>query len=207
MSGAHILVVDDDPKVRTLLRRCFESEGFAWVSGAPGRWYAAHPSLAGLPCASLDRVVGRNVDLWLGGGAKAHPQAALIRRLQSEVQLLLYPHPINEAREARGELAMNSFWLSGCGAAQPADRAAVEVEASLRRPSVDGDVAAWAAAWGALDAGPIARLLQRAEKADAPLALTLCGERSSQRFEPTPRSWWQRLRTSAPPVAELLAAL
>ena len=28
MSGAHILVVDDDPKVRTLLRRCFEGEGF-----------------------------------------------------------------------------------------------------------------------------------------------------------------------------------
>jgi DNA-binding response OmpR family regulator len=29
MSGRHILVVDDDPKVRTLLRRCFEGEGFA----------------------------------------------------------------------------------------------------------------------------------------------------------------------------------
>jgi two-component system OmpR family response regulator len=29
MSGVHILVVDDDPKVRTLLRRCFEGEGFA----------------------------------------------------------------------------------------------------------------------------------------------------------------------------------
>jgi DNA-binding response OmpR family regulator len=28
MSGVHILVVDDDPKVRTLLRRCFEGEGF-----------------------------------------------------------------------------------------------------------------------------------------------------------------------------------
>ena len=28
MSGGHILVVDDDPKVRTLLRRCFEGEGF-----------------------------------------------------------------------------------------------------------------------------------------------------------------------------------
>ena len=28
MSGEHILVVDDDPKVRTLLRRCFEGEGF-----------------------------------------------------------------------------------------------------------------------------------------------------------------------------------
>jgi DNA-binding response OmpR family regulator len=28
MRGVHILVVDDDPKVRTLLRRCFEGEGF-----------------------------------------------------------------------------------------------------------------------------------------------------------------------------------
>ena len=29
MRTGHILVVDDDPKVRTLLRRCFEGEGFA----------------------------------------------------------------------------------------------------------------------------------------------------------------------------------
>jgi DNA-binding response OmpR family regulator len=29
MSAGHILVVDDDPKVRTLLRRCLEGEGFA----------------------------------------------------------------------------------------------------------------------------------------------------------------------------------
>ena len=29
MSDAHILIVDDEPKVRTLLRRCFEGEGFA----------------------------------------------------------------------------------------------------------------------------------------------------------------------------------
>lgn len=28
MTGHHILIVDDDPKVRTLLRRCFEGEGF-----------------------------------------------------------------------------------------------------------------------------------------------------------------------------------
>jgi two-component system, OmpR family, response regulator len=35
MSGGHILVVDDDAKVRTLLRRCLEGEGFA-VSEAKG---------------------------------------------------------------------------------------------------------------------------------------------------------------------------
>jgi two-component system OmpR family response regulator len=35
MSAGHILVVDDDPKVRTLLRRCLEGEGFT-VSEAKG---------------------------------------------------------------------------------------------------------------------------------------------------------------------------
>jgi hypothetical protein len=189
------------------VRDLFESEGFAWIWGAPGRWYAAHPSLAGLPCASLDRVVGRNVDFWIDAGAAAHPRAGLMRRLQSEVQLLLYPHPINEAREARGEPAVNSFWLSGCGIAQPADRAAVAVDASLRRPIIDGDATAWAAAWAALDAGAIAALLRRAEAADGPVALTLCGERTAQRYEPVPRSWWQRLRAPAPNVADVLAAL
>jgi len=189
------------------VRELFESEGFAWIWGAPGRWYAAHPSLAGLPCASLDRVIGRNVDFWIDAGGAAHPRAGLMRRLQSEVQLLLYPHPINEAREARGEPAVNSFWLSGCGIAQSADHAAVEVDASLRRPIIEGDAAGWAAAWAALDAGAIAALLRRAEAADEAVALTLCGERTAQRYEPMPRSWWQRLRTPTPAIVDVLAAL
>jgi DNA-binding response OmpR family regulator len=36
MSAGHILVVDDDPKVRTLLRRCLEGEGFAVSEAADG---------------------------------------------------------------------------------------------------------------------------------------------------------------------------
>ncbi len=35
--------------------------------------------------------------------------------------MLLYTHPINAAREARGELAVNSFWLSGTGPTPVAD--------------------------------------------------------------------------------------
>ena len=37
MSTAHILVVDDDPKVRTLLRRCLEGEGFVVSEAKNGR--------------------------------------------------------------------------------------------------------------------------------------------------------------------------
>lgn len=189
------------------VRELFESEGFALAWGAPQRWYAAHDSLADLPCASLDRAIGRNVELWLSG-SRHSVQGRLVRRLQSEVQMAMYPHPINEAREARGALPMNSFWLSGCGRAQPADPAAVEVDASLRAPLLAEDWAAWADAWRALDAGRLGALHARLD-AGEPLALTLCGERSAQRFEVAPRSLWQRVagRFAATPPHTVLKGL
>ena len=174
------------------VRELFESEGYTLAWGAATRWYAAHATLAGLPCASLDRVIGRNVDDWLQhAAATEHP--ARLRRLQSEVQLLLYPHPINEAREDRGEPAVNSFWLSGCGRQQAADASAVTVDASLRASMLAADWTGWAEAWRALDAGALAQRAARIEAGEA-LTLTLCGERSSQRFEAAPRSVWQRVR-------------
>ncbi|HUG25098.1 hypothetical protein [Piscinibacter sp.] len=171
------------------IRHLFESEGWTIAYGAPTRWYAAHDTLAGLPCASLDRVIGRNVDLWLAN----HPQARLIRRLQNEVQMLLYTHPLNDEREARGELPVNSFWLSGCGAAQPvANAAGMQVDDTLRAPLLAEDWAGWADAWRALDAGPLAAWLGRSRRGEA-TSLTLCGERHAQRFDHVPRSAWQRL--------------
>jgi hypothetical protein len=35
--------------------------------------------------------------------------------LLTEIQMLLHSHPVNEAREARGEPAVNSLWLWGAG--------------------------------------------------------------------------------------------
>lgn len=170
------------------VRELFESEGFRFEWGANERWYAAHERLAELPCASLDRVIGRNVELWMRG-----TQDKLLRRLQSELQLLLYPHALNDEREQRGALTINSFWLSGCGVAQPA-RAALQVDTSLRAPLLAEDWAAWSQAWQALDAGPIAALLAAAQRGDA-ITLTLCGERSAQRFETRPQGLWQRVAT------------
>jgi hypothetical protein len=72
----------------------FTSEGFTieWLN--PGAWLVAHPSLQGLPTASLDRVIGRRIDDWL---PEAEP-ARLLRRLQNEVQMLLYGHAVNDER-------------------------------------------------------------------------------------------------------------
>lgn len=182
----------DETESRALLaavRGLFESEGFALAWGAPLRWYAAHESLVELPTASLDRVVGRNVDRWLPEG----PRARLLRRLQNEVQMLLYAHPINEAREARGALAVNSFWLSGCGRWQDGSGETIQVDARLRAPLLAEDWAAWAEAWRALDAGPLAALARAAQRGE-PVALTLSGERFAQRFEAADASWLVRLQ-------------
>jgi hypothetical protein len=187
------------------VRGLFDSEGFSLAWGAPLRWYAAHDTLGSLPCASLDRVIGRNVDRWLPHAQRAR----LLRRLQSEVQMLLYPHALNEAREAQGRLSVNSFWLSGCGRAQPRHGDdAVEVASELRAALLAEDWAAWAEAWRALDSGTLRDLLERCRRGEL-VALTLCGERLAQRYEPAPLSWMDRLtaRWKAPSAQAALEAL
>lgn len=176
------------------VRELFESEGWTLAWGAPLRWYAAHAALDGLPCASLDRVIGRNVDLWLQTDTVRFPLARQLRRLQNEVQMLLYTHPLTEAREARGALPVNSFWLSDCGRAQPGTGPAPTVDERLRAPLLAEDWAAWGEAWQALDAGPLADVLAAARRGE-PVRLTLCGERSAQAFTARPRSLWQRLQS------------
>lgn len=165
----------------------FTGEGFAFVWGAPGRWYVAHESLAELPTASLDRVIGRNVDAWLG----ANPAARRVRRLQAEVQMLLHEHPVNRQREALGLLPVNSFWLSGCGVAQPVSGEAVRLETRLRAPALAEDWPAWAKAWDVVEAD-----------AAAATRITLCGERGSASFGPAARAFagpafWRRRRGAA----------
>jgi hypothetical protein len=171
------------------VRALFDSEGFTPAWGAPLRWYAAHPSLAGLPCASLDRVIGRDIDPWL---AKTPPQR-LLRRLQSEVQLLLYTHPINQAREDRGALPVNSFWLSGCGVRLPQAGPRVEVLDALRAPLLANDWAAWVQAWQALDTQQIAEFERRCAAGES-MTLTVCGERHAQSFESRSLPFWRRLK-------------
>lgn len=183
------------------IRPLFESEGWLCAWGAPTRWYVAHASLAALPTASLDRVVGRNPDLWMPD----HPAARLLKRLQNEVQMLLYTHALNDAREAADRPPLNSFWLSGCGPHQPAQGTPPTVLDTLRAPALREDWDGWRAAWQALDAGPLADALATLRRGGA-LRLSLCGERHAQDFEVAPESLWSRWRRRwqrADPAARL----
>lgn len=189
------LPADESRTLFEAVQPLFEDDGGSLAWAAPDRWYLAHDQLADLPCASIDRVIGRNVDLWLRGNPQASAEQLArvrwVRRLQNEVQMLLHQHPVNEAREARGALPVNSFWLSGCGRAQPAT-AEVSVDDRLRAPLLAEDWAGWADAWRSLDADVLGPLAVAAARGGA-MALTLCGERGWQRYDAVPRSLWQRL--------------
>src|SRR5205814_619298 len=43
--------------------------------------------------------------------------ASFSHRILNEAQMVLHAHPVNEAREARGEPPINSVWLWGAGRA------------------------------------------------------------------------------------------
>lgn len=195
------------------VRPLFDLDGWALHWGCASRWYATHPSLAVLPTAALDRVIGRNVDLWLNEHPEQRQALRHTRRLQAEVQMLLHGHPVNQAREARGLRTVNSVWLSGTGPTQPPAaetdaRLGLRVDTRLRAAALAEDMPAWAAAWAELDAGPLAELARAAESAPAgaPLALSLCGERHSLTLHPRRPGWWQRLWGTGPARAPALLA-
>ena len=58
---------------------------------------------------SLMGALGRSIDGYLPQGADARRW----RRLLNEVQMTWHIHPVNEARELRGQATVNSLWLEG----------------------------------------------------------------------------------------------
>lgn len=213
----HILMhpVDDlqltEEAARALLAAVspyFREDGIALEYLTPTRWSACGEVFRGLACASLDRVCGRRVDDWLPRSAAARP----LRRLQQEMQMLLYTHPVNETREQAGLRPVNSFWVSGAGAlvTAPALRDPVQVDDRLRPPALAGQASHWADGWRALDTQVLPALLESVQRGHA-VALTLCGERHARTWT-TPSSspaWWHRAaRLLRPPqVATVLETL
>ena len=168
----------------------FEEDGIALQFDSANRWLACGEVFRHLPTASLDRVVGRNVEHWMPRSAQAAP----LRRLQNEMQMLLYTHPVNDARAARGVLPVNSFWLSGTGALPAHYNSAAPaplVVNTLREAALNEDWATWAGAWRQLDATECAALLGALDDG-GPHQLTLCGERSAQRFDLKPQTYLKR---------------
>ncbi|MBK6999766.1 MAG: hypothetical protein IPH35_07310 [Rhodoferax sp.] len=116
---------DESEALRTSMAGYFAEDGIALHPGTHNhwhRWLAFGTIFHDLPTASLQRVANATINPWL----PRQPQAKGLRRLQSEMQMLLYTHPVNDAREARGVPSVNAFWVSGTGTlARPIPRGSI----------------------------------------------------------------------------------
>lgn len=170
-------------------------DGIALTYASATRWHAQGEPLRGIACASLDRVAGRSVEAWLAESPTNPAGAQLLKRLQSEAQMLFYTHAVHDAREAARLHPVNGFWVSGAGAlkAPPTLSPLPEMPDGLRHAALQADWSAWQTAWQALDANSIAAWRARARRGE-PVTLTLCGERASQRWtNTTPRGALARM--------------
>ena len=188
--GLH-LTEEDSRTVLEAVRPYFAEDGIMLHYDSPTRWFVQSPLFDGLATASLDRVVGRNVNAWMPEGAQAAP----LRRLQNEMQMLLYTHPVNDRRQAAGLLAVNSFWVSGAGAL-PADipaQPSITVLDDLHTPALHENWDSWSAAWQQLDSTVLKDLSDKAWRGER-FELILCGERAAQHWRSFSPTLAQRLK-------------
>ena len=186
------LSTQDCEALRTAMKRYFEEDGITLHPLTNGTWLAFGPVFKDLPTASLERVAGTSIGPWM----PQQEHAKHLRRLQSEMQMLLYTHAINDARSARGLPTVNAFWVSGTGTPlTPAVAASERLEYvdALRHSALCDDAQAWQAAWTRLDETVLTDLVQRA-KSGKPVQLTLCGDRMAITLARQDQPWWNRIQ-------------
>ena len=172
--------------------------------------YARHVRVTGLfadlACARVERVAGLELRDYLPRAQAGTAQAAW-QNLLAEVQMQLYQHPVNHAREARRQASLNSIWLDGVGAL-PAGFAPAQVDIipDLQQAAERGDLAAWRNAWLHMEGERVPQW-QAALDSGAALELHLCGLGQSAVFIPAERGLaahvkraWQRWRSAEPGV-------
>ena len=188
------------------MRPYFQEDGIHLQAHRPGQWLARSPHFEDLPSASLERVMGLPIEPWLIGAhqPRLSPSAKLLRRLQNEMQMLLYQHPVNDQRPT----PINSIWIEGCGRLTSAHRRTplteqpVVVLNALRESWLLRDAQAWSRCWETLDAQVLPTWL------DAPGArVAWCGQREARWWQHQAPGGWTRVRRLLKPItpAEVLA--
>ena len=172
----------------------FAEDGLTLHYLEPALWLCSGEPLRDVRTASLDRVVGKDLSEW----QPAQGESAKLRRLQNEMQMLLYTHTVNDARNRARTAAINSIWLHGTGELV---KAVGQVSTNIGTPKTLADAAlkedwpAWAKAWEQLDATVCADLLKRVQASES-VVLTLCGERSALRYELRQKTVFERIKGS-----------
>ncbi|HWK73452.1 MAG TPA: hypothetical protein VNQ81_04215 [Povalibacter sp.] len=101
------------------------ASGFSFHSGA-GEWLVRSDRLLAVHTACPEAAAANELECVMPHG----PDGGEVRRLMTELQMLLHDHPVNEARARRGLPAINAVWLWGSGVAVSATQASTSASTS-----------------------------------------------------------------------------
>jgi hypothetical protein len=93
------------------LNQHFAGQGMEFFAPHPQRWYVRLEALPAIQTPPVSQLVGGDVRGSLPEGA----DSPRWHQLLNEIQMLLYSHPLNDIRAARGALEINSLCLWGAG--------------------------------------------------------------------------------------------
>lgn len=93
------------------LNRHFEEDGLCFITLDENRWLLSSKEKINLETTPLVDAIGRNVNFILPTGK----DAMRWRQILTEIQMLMFSHEVNQSREDRGQLSINSLWFHGSG--------------------------------------------------------------------------------------------
>ncbi len=132
------LSAEESRGLREDLNAHFAVDGLYFHEVTPTRWLLGLSTLPEIETTPPLQRVGRNIDGHLPRGA----QRGLWQARFNEIQMVLHDHPLNQARQARGQRVISGVWLWDEVCTEPVH----EVVESLRAPSAYGDAEGWVAA-------------------------------------------------------------
>ena len=137
----------------------FEELGHELRYGDARHWFVRADTWQALRTTTPDAASGHNVDVWLPSGEHAREW----RRLHNEIQMLWHTHPINEAREVKGQPCINALWLWGGASPEqrPAKHDTLTVDDSLISPALADDWGRWLLAMQDIERRHVSPLLQQ----------------------------------------------
>jgi hypothetical protein len=135
-----------------LMQPYFEEDGMNLRFVSATRWLATGEVFRDFVSAPLSLVEDRDLDGY-SPDADNDDAGVKLRRLQGEMQMLLYTHALSDARNAQGLLPVNSFWVSGAGVmdAPVAHRSELRFDERLLEAARAGNRDAYAQAWAQVE--------------------------------------------------------
>jgi hypothetical protein len=118
LEGENAVDREERGRLAALLAPHLLDAGFELHEGAGGVWLLRSERQLEVETAAPASALIRGIDAAMPKGR----DAAALRRLLTELQMLLHEHPVNIARARRSAPAVNAVWLHGVGAVGRIDR-------------------------------------------------------------------------------------